>query len=230
MIIGYSGMPGSGKTTRLARTARKCLVEARRDFNKHGVARKIYLNIRLSPLIEEEFAGYYQYFDDLDSIHQLRDAYLLIDEASIYFNSREWELIPMSTRRFLVMHRHCNVDIWFTTQDFLTVDNSFRRLTDTLYYFSKIISSREPSKLRPIVKRAYSFVHCKIVPKEHYDIEKTNYGSNGHEWYFFKNKDFKLFDTHQDFSTVEQSTEGYKDLKRIIRVCKEDGKKQVKYI
>lgn len=230
MIVGYSGMPGSGKTTRLARTARACLIEARKHINQYGVARKVYLNIRLTPLMEAEFAGLYEYYDDLDSIHMLRDAYLLIDEASIYFNSREWELIPMSTRRFLVMHRHCNVDIWFTTQDFLTVDNSFRRLTDQLYYFRKIISSREPSKLRPTVKRAYSFVHCKLVPKEHYDIEKTNYGSDGNQFFWFNKKDFSLFDTHQDFSTVEETTHGYKDLQRVIRVCKTDGKKIVKYI
>jgi hypothetical protein len=230
MIIGYSGMPGSGKTTRLARTARACLIEARKHQEKYGVARKVLLNIRLTPLIEAEFAGLFEYYDDLESIHQVKDSYLLIDEASIYFNSREWELIPMSTRRFLVMHRHSNVDIWFTTQDFLTVDNSFRRLTDKLYYFRKIISTPEPSKYLKPKKRPFSFVHCKLVPKEHYDIEKTNYGSDGNSFYWFNMKDFNMFDTHQDFSVLEQTTPGYKDLKRVVRVCQQDGKKQIKYI
>lgn len=230
MIIGFSGMPGSGKTTRLARVARLCLVEARKHHQQFGVARKVVLNIKLSPFIEAEFADYIQYYDDLSFLHTLKDAYLLIDEASIYFNAREWELMPMITRRFLVMHRHQNVDIWFTTQDFLTVDNSFRRLTDKLFYFRKIISSREPSTYLKQQKRPFSFVHCKEVPKQHYDLEKTVYGADSNTWYWFNRKDFNIFDTHQEFQLLSKTTEGYSDLKRIIRVCQEDGTKKIKYI
>lgn len=58
---------------------------------------------------------------------------ILIDEASVIVNGRNWKDIPTEITAFMCQSRHINVDIWYTTQSVEMVEPNFRRLTDVYF-------------------------------------------------------------------------------------------------
>jgi len=204
MITGFGGLPGSGKTTRLARVALACLREAKyKDFPRYGQYRKTVLNIKLSSLLEEEYHGFYEYFESLTALQNYRDVNLLVDELAIYYPAREWDSMLPEHRRWLMKHRHYNSDIWFTVQDLKTVDPTWRRLTSEYTYFERIIATREPSPYKPQKKRPFIFTRARRIPRDLYEMDSTAYTrSETTSLFWFNRHDFKIFDTHQDLPPV----------------------------
>lgn len=116
MIQGVFGLPGSGKSTYLAKQARKA--------QKKGV--KVYSNFYIK--------GCYQLdFDDL-GIHEYSDCLLLIDEISLFCDCRNWKNFDKNLVYFFTNHRHYNVDIIYCSQSYADCDKKIRNLTDSLYY------------------------------------------------------------------------------------------------
>jgi len=124
----YTGNPGHGKSTYLAYVAIQKLKEAEDIYHKYGKTRHIYSNIRFNKDIELAYSRYIIYFDDLENISDFRKSDIFIDEISLFFDSHNWEALPRRTKKFLRLHRHYGVNIYGATQDFKTVDPSFRRL------------------------------------------------------------------------------------------------------
>jgi len=150
---------------------------------------------------------------------------IFIDEAAVYFDSRLLETIPKEIRRFLFTHRHLGTNLYMIAQDFNTIDNSFRRLTEHLFYVRKLISTREPSPLRKPLKRPFSACTIHSVAKTHWHLEKEHYLFESTQVELFFKKHFDIFDTRQ-----ELPTQPLPPLRKQVRICPEDGYKQVRYI
>lgn len=233
MIEVYTGNPGSGKTTYLARKAVQCLKENHNVYLKTGYKKKVLSNIHFSKDLHSRYPQYIEYFTDLEDVDSLRDCDIFIDEISLYFDSQNWESLPRRTKKFLRLHRHYGVNIYGAAQDFKTVDPNFRRLVHqgSLYLFDRITASREPNPARPPIKLPYLFTIRRQVHVLDYAEEKNEYRYTGLRPFWFRTKDFAVFDTHQEFDlgAIQETTEGYTDLIKYQRVCPEDGYTIVKY-
>lgn len=119
----YFGLPGCGKTTMLARLALKAVKDPRYLH--------VYSNVQLSipgvTLIDNECIGQYE----------LRDCLLLIDEATLFADSRDYKNFSKGRLSYFLEHRHRNSDIALFTQQWDGVDRKIRTITDRVYYIKK---------------------------------------------------------------------------------------------
>jgi len=227
-IYAYTGLPGACKTTRLAQLLLAKLEVAQHIYNKTGFIRKVYTNIKLSPLIEKRYGTFIEYFIDVHDMVQWRQCDIFIDELSTYFDSQEWEKLPSGIKRYLKLHRHYNVMIYGIAQDFLTIDKNFRRLTKEMFYLHRVIGTKEPQPHEPAPKHPIVFTIQYSVDKKFWEFEKEGYKYLNSQWHFFTKKDFQIFDTTQELP--EPPT---RPLKRVQRHWYNNGKieyTQTRYI
>lgn len=119
----YFGLPGSGKTTLLASHAIKAI--------KGKKYKHVYSNVRLNiPGIT------YIMRSDLGHFN-ISDGLVLIDEATLSFDSRNFKSFTGPLVEFFLLHRHYNVDIELFTQQWDGVDRKIRVITDRVYYIFK---------------------------------------------------------------------------------------------
>lgn len=129
----YFGLPGCGKTTMLAKMAM--------DGVHSGRYRNVYTNVFLAmpgvTYIDNECIGQYE----------LCDCLLLIDEATLFADSRDFKNFAKSRLEYFLTHRHRNADIVLFTQQWNGVDKKIRTITDRVYYIKKgLISGKWISK------------------------------------------------------------------------------------
>lgn len=120
MISLYFGSPGAGKSTTAARFAYK-------NYGK----RPVYSNFDCA-------FTYRFHVSQLGLVHFPRGSLILVDEAGICFNNRNFKKMPMHVIEYLKLHRHYGVDIIFFSQSWEDVDITIRRLATHLYYIRKL--------------------------------------------------------------------------------------------
>ena len=119
----YFGLPGCGKTTFLAYLALKA-VHSNRYLHVYS---NVSLNIPGICIIDNDCIGKYE----------LRDCLLLIDEATLFADSRDFKNFSKSRLEYFLEHRHRNADIILFTQQWDGVDRKIRVITDRVYYVYK---------------------------------------------------------------------------------------------
>jgi len=191
MIVVYSGLPGSGKSLKLADTLVNILYRNRgtyeknvRLFNEGKIAaipprRLLWTNLQFSQKVMEEFPDYIKYWTDLRQLTPLKDVDVAIDEIATYFDARLWETLSLEMRRWLAQHRKFGVEIYGTAQDFAQTDKAFRRLTSHLFLLKKIIGSGDISPTRPAPKYIWGFVVVRELDPTTYDEQKSKFGGGG---------------------------------------------------
>lgn len=136
------GLPRSGKTTLLSALAIK---------NKDKY-QNIYSNVRL----DLPFVQYIQ-FEWLGK-YNIHDGLVLIDEATVFADSRAYKDMMKSFSDFLMLHGHWKLDIVFFAQRYNGVDIKIRNLTVNLYYVRKCLipsfTSYTPIEYRMVVPNA----------------------------------------------------------------------------
>lgn len=119
----YFGLPGAGKTTLMAYLACKGVRSKRYQH--------VYVNINMSvagvTVIDNACIGRYD----------LSDCLLLIDEATLFADSRAYKEFDKSKLIYFLEHRHYNADICLFTQQWDGVDRKIRVITDRVYYIYK---------------------------------------------------------------------------------------------
>jgi len=199
MIIIYSGLPGSGKSYRLARQASFLLYRNRKIFERTGVLRLLWSNLKFSPEFESEFRGFFQYWTDLENLTPLRDCDILMDEVGTYFDSRLWAELPQEVRRWTAQHRKFGIDIFGTAQDFAQIDKSFRRLTSDLLLLSKLAGSRDISSTRPAPKFIWGICLVRTLDPTVYDELKSKFASGGlPKFMIIDRRGIEIFDTRAE--------------------------------
>lgn len=120
----YFGLPGAGKTTIMAKHAKRAL--GRRSPYKH-VFCNVKLNLEGIIYVENTDFGHYQ----------IEDGLVLIDEATLEFDSRDYKNFSKRLVQFFLLHRHYNLDIELYTQQWDGVDRKIRVITDRCFYIYK---------------------------------------------------------------------------------------------
>lgn len=119
----YFGLPGCGKTTIMTKLAYKAVRSSRYS--------NVYCNVPLSipgvTFIDNDCIGKYE----------LRDCLLLIDEATLFADSRDFKNFSKGRLEYFLEHRHRNADICLFTQQWDGVDRKIRVITDRVYYIYK---------------------------------------------------------------------------------------------
>lgn len=160
MIYFYSGTPGSGKSYHVAEDIRKALLKGELVISNFPVNldflppdkrnRFIFvdnnelLNNAYLRRIDKKRITEYSYIDGLVSLSQQffdrnskgqiieRQALIVLDEAQIIFNPREWNRNDrLSWIEFFRLHRHLGYDIIVCSQDDVAIDKQIRGIFQT---------------------------------------------------------------------------------------------------
>lgn len=199
MIVIFTGLPGSGKSYKLGRTAIEILYRNQKIYKKTGVLRQLFTNLQLSLEVEQEFTGQIVYWTDLRQLTPLRDCDVLIDEVATYFDARLWETLSLEMRRWLAQHRKFGIEIYGTSQDFAQVDKAFRRLTSDLVYITKIAGSRDISATRPNPKYIWGVSLVRDLDPQVYDELKSKFSARGlPKFMLISRKGTTIFDTRAE--------------------------------
>ena len=133
-----------------------------------------------------------------------KNSAILIDEAQLYFNSREFSKltkngIGMELLDYLTMCRHYDVDIFFITQSINRIDLQIRELSDYVFYLKKTF--KIPFIKKPFLTYGLEFID--IMEFEKY-MNPNNFQSEFKCSFLLKiitKKNLIQFDTHH----IEQS-------------------------
>lgn len=119
----YFGLPGAGKTTMMVYLALKGIKSQRYRY--------IYCNVHIAvpgvTYIDNECIGKYD----------LSDCLILVDEATLFADSRDFKNFGKDKLTYFLEHRHFNADIILFTQQWDGVDRKIRVITDRVYYVYK---------------------------------------------------------------------------------------------
>jgi hypothetical protein len=222
-ITLYTGAPGHGKTTALARKTNDLLRISAKEYKKYATIRKLYSNIKFSPDFYQKYSQYIIYYNDINNIIYWKDCDIIIDEMSLYFDSQNWERFNPLVKRYLRLHRHYGVNIYAAVQDFMTIDVTVRRLTTRLYNMRKLFGTSEPN---PHIKQRFPFILSVMgeVKPTHYEIERNFYEYDSNSYEFFTSKDFSIFDTREDLPASPTAPKIYRKQATIYY----DGDKIIK--
>lgn len=126
MVSGYFGLPGSGKTTMLVKKAYDAA------FARNPKYDHIYGNIDLVGIPR------YIKINALDvGKYMLENCLILIDEATINYDSREYKTFAKELSDWFMTHRHYRADICIFMQSYNGCDKRIRSVMDKLYYLYK---------------------------------------------------------------------------------------------
>lgn len=143
-ITLWVGLPGCGKTTLLTKHA----------YQLRRIYKHVYTNVDLDIpgiiKIEPQWLGLYD----------ISDGVLLLDEGSIWADSRAYKDMTKRMSDWLMLHRHYRCDVRVYTQRFGGVDVKIRNLCTRVYYVRKAgLLSRWITSYTPIR-------YVLIVPKD----------------------------------------------------------------
>jgi len=225
MIEIYVGLPGSGKSLRTAQISVEILRRNKRYFKRSGNIREVWSNIKFAPHIEKQYKGYIRYWTDPYQLIEKRDVDIIWDEIATYLDSTQWKDVPLSLKRWLQQHRKFGIDLIGNTQDFPMIDIAMRRLTNRVFLMKKMLGSRDMSATKPIVRRPWGLLSMREVDPDSFTDDKTEYKFIRVNFMFIRKKHCKVFNTRQEIEAPE-----YPPLKKIVRICPEDGYKRVRYV
>lgn len=144
----YFGVPGSGKTTFAAYLAKQAqresiVIRFCRRFpcrftnwivdGKHWKRPiRVYSNVPISGTYKVDAR------EDLGK-YLIEDGKLIIDEAGVEFNSRQYKSFPANAIYFFKFHRHYGVSVDVFSQSHEDMDVTLRRLAQNFYVVKKSI-------------------------------------------------------------------------------------------
>ena len=196
MISCFFGLPGCGKTSILARIAVSEQKRIDRGISKY---RYVYSNVPvLYPRIRTLFKN------DLGNV-DIRNALILVDEATLFADCRNYKNFPPQLTYFFMMHRHYRCDFIYFTQFFDSVDKRMRTVTERLFYVKRGLIGRTVYTRIP---------KAIIIPKDTGDILEGYRMPNLIERLFFRRSFFrfryyKFFDSYVELKKLE--SKGFPD-------------------
>lgn len=158
------GCPGSGKSSTAQYIILDCLKKGKKVFSN--------MSFYGAYKLELEDLGKYALTNENE------ECVLIIDEAGICFNNRDWNSLPKNVLEFLKYHRHYRCDVYFFSQA-ADMDKSIRDLSQNWYKVIKLplflnrYSALIPVKVELVVNGGHwdlsympenNFFSWKIIP------------------------------------------------------------------
>lgn len=184
----YIGVPGSGKTTFAAYLAKKRLKKAK----KKKCSSLVLSNVPLK--------GSYKVVKSDIGKYEIKDCLLIIDEAGIDYNNRNFKTFNDDETYFYKFHRHYNVDIAMFSQDF-DVDVKLRKLATRLYIVNRSI-------IPGFIKRKLITKNVGIDTNTKQLIDEYKYVLFGTKW-IYAPKLWKMFNTLERKELPKKEWEKY---------------------
>lgn len=119
IVSVYFGVPGAGKTTLAAWLVKQ-------DLKHH---REVYSNVPIT-------GAYKLDVKDL-GVYHIENASVIVDEAGIEWNNRNYKSFPQTTIKFLKYHRHYQTSVDVFSQSYEDMDITVRRLAQRFYVVRK---------------------------------------------------------------------------------------------
>lgn len=177
MITIATGLPGSSKSYMSAKQADFWVRRNKKWAEKTGKVRVVRSNLDLSPAWREQAGEFFKTWSDPEELPELRNCDVIWEEMGAHVDSRSWEQLPLSLRRWLQQHRHRGVEIFGNCQDFADVDVAVRRLTGELMFLMKIAGSRDPSPTSLPPKFIWGIVMKMYLDPRSYDADNKFAGA-----------------------------------------------------
>lgn len=160
---------------------------------------------RYIPLDKRDYPNL-TYWKDVNEWRKFKRGKIYIDEGQIFFNSRNWEQLPLSIQYKLQLHRHDGLDIILTTQNINRIDIIVRELVGELYIAEKVFDM-------------FGFALFTKTKLDTDDITKELKKVEKRKWLFANWKDKPVYDTLGKIPLP--ITKGY--TKQFVK-CQECGK------
>lgn len=125
IITVYFGVPGSGKTTFAAYLVKKAL--KRKE--------KVWSNVPITGSMK------YDPLKDL-GVYNIEDGTIILDEAGVEFNNRNFKSMPPHVIKYLKYHRHYRTAIDVFSQSHEDMDITIRRLAQRYFVVKKSLIPR----------------------------------------------------------------------------------------
>lgn len=211
----YFGIPGSGKTTYAAYLSKQAMHETLAykiwiKWPTNFFVRLLFRNCRvpLTVFSNVPIIGTYQLDPKSDlGVYEVSNGKIIIDEASIEYNNRNFKSLPHETIRFFKLHRHYHTSIDVFSQSFDDMDITLRRLAHSYFLVKK---SLFPYFIK--VKKIYRKVG--IDENTHQIADLFNFGLPFlDDQYIFMPTLWKMFDSydapelpHKDFPKWDRTS------------------------
>jgi len=218
MIVIFTGLPGAGKSQKMAHVMIDTLYRNRQWYEKSGKKRQVWSNMRLNFDVEREFIGYINYWEDPRDLTGLRDVDVFWDEIATHLDSTQWQNMSLEIKRWLQQHRKFGIEIYGTTQDFAMIDKSMRRMTSDLFILTKLFGSRDKSSTKPEVKYIWGLVLIRGMDATQYDESKSKQQGGFPSIMLLTRQGVELFNTTQEIKRGK-----YPPLNHIERECADPG-------
>lgn len=148
----FFGIPGAGKTTVAAYMARA--------YNKKKIPVFSNVAIKNTYKIDPKELGTFKMTN--------KPSLLIIDEASIEWNNRQYKSMPMNVIRYLKYHRHFHQEVLVFSQSYEDFDVTVRRLAYNLFLLKR---SKIPFCIKMIpIKRSISINDQTKKPDDEYSL------------------------------------------------------------
>lgn len=138
----YFGVPGSGKTTFAAYLTKWALHEnpiirfcrKNQNFLTLPILKSKYLKRRIPVYSNVPITGAFKLDPKTDiGSYMIEDAKVIIDEAGIEYNNRNYKSFPQEAIYFYKYHRHYKVSVDVFSQSYEDMDVTLRRLAQNFY-------------------------------------------------------------------------------------------------
>lgn len=153
VVSVYFGLPGAGKSTFAASLANRCFGESRivRLLRRHSGRFPVFQcwldagRVWIFPLRQSvpvysnvPIIGAYKLTAKEDvGVYDIRDGKLIIDEAGIEYNNRNYKSMKQETIEWFKLHRHYRMSVDVFSQSFEDMDITLRRLAYRYYLVQK---------------------------------------------------------------------------------------------
>jgi len=238
------GQPGNGKSLYTARIVRKLVKRNKKWYDKSGIIRPIYSNLKFSEQFEEEATiikptenpdGTFSYeriptiyyWDNVDQVSQLKDCDLIWDEIATEMDARNFSTLSEEIKRFLSQYDKRGVEIYANTQDYSLIDLRARMFVTRVATLNKIIGSPRPSPTKPPVKKIWGLIIVRDLDSwKAMDVSKKKY-SILPSFFLIEKEDVEIYDTRQ---TILSTQLPIRKLRKQIAVCEEDKYTRITYV
>ena len=227
LVWGWVGDQGSGKTLSFAERIDVCLrfCESVYKKNQGGIGEpylkcSVIKDFKLSPKIEEKYKDFLEYWSDPEELAYKRGRFVFVDEISVIADATEWADLAPSVRKWVRQLRKHQCKLYFTAQDFKTVDIAFRRVTRRLVHCRKLIGSPDPGMGRKEIKHPWGIIWKREVKRSSYVNEAVEYEYKGWIPQFTTIKK-KWCDYYDTLAIIEMKA--HRSLKHITKKCSTCG-------